>query len=507
MTTTTTPAAASDPVREMEAIADSTRAAQDTKLEEDPKRAVALLRKVVANRDELMGQLMTARADLARVTEELREMTSQKHEAEDWLIEKQGKITRLRTALDGARESMTILRSSVPPSSVCLGVFEGSFACIDKLVDDALADHGAERQDRDVMLEGRDELIDELTRERDEARDCGQGGICATPPGCQRHWHERNRELVCERDEARTNFENACRTVASMHAATVGEVTGPRLGVVEDVANLRQQPAERDAEIERLRKMWTGTHDALMARGADVRDLQRRLDAMTEAVEQAQFHLHINRPFWNGPQHVASNYLTAALAPPADAAEEDECWPGECSLPLGHWGKHEAKEPNESHETHAGIDRRESRHALVGEVHLPSRPGLNPGGSHHQSPPDDEALRAELADKDAEIRMLRITAEQAGTLALLAHNPAALKQELADASEQLQRLVRELAEERARGDKAIELLAECQWADVTDYGNTSCCTSCGRRYRQGHSDDCDIKAALTTHAARRKGEK
>jgi hypothetical protein len=28
------------------------------------------------------------------------------------------------------------------------------------------------------------------------ARDCGQDGPCATPPGCQRHWEERNRELL-----------------------------------------------------------------------------------------------------------------------------------------------------------------------------------------------------------------------------------------------------------------------------------------------------------------------
>lgn len=29
--------------------------------------------------------------------------------------------------------------------------------------------------------------------------DCGQDGVCATAPGCVRHWAERNRELVAER--------------------------------------------------------------------------------------------------------------------------------------------------------------------------------------------------------------------------------------------------------------------------------------------------------------------
>jgi hypothetical protein len=50
------------------------------------------------------------------------------------------------------------------------------------------------------------ELIKErnaVIEERNAARDCGQEGVCATPPGCQRHWEERNRELVRERDEAR----------------------------------------------------------------------------------------------------------------------------------------------------------------------------------------------------------------------------------------------------------------------------------------------------------------
>ncbi len=33
--------------------------------------------------------------------------------------------------------------------------------------------------------------------------DCGQEVVCALPPGCMRHWSERNGELVAERDAAR----------------------------------------------------------------------------------------------------------------------------------------------------------------------------------------------------------------------------------------------------------------------------------------------------------------
>lgn len=50
--------------------------------------------------------------------------------------------------------------------------------------------------------------------------------------------------LVAEVDRYHDDHGRACQTIAEMHAAAVGDVTGPRLGVVEDVAALR---AELDA--------------------------------------------------------------------------------------------------------------------------------------------------------------------------------------------------------------------------------------------------------------------
>ncbi len=35
-------------------------------------------------------------------------------------------------------------------------------------------------------------------KEETVLRDCGQHGVCRTPPGCARHWEERNRELAGE---------------------------------------------------------------------------------------------------------------------------------------------------------------------------------------------------------------------------------------------------------------------------------------------------------------------
>lgn len=44
--------------------------------------------------------------------------------------------------------------------------------------------------------------------------DCGQESVCATPPGCLRHWQERCFELVHERDEARIRLGAALDALA-----------------------------------------------------------------------------------------------------------------------------------------------------------------------------------------------------------------------------------------------------------------------------------------------------
>ena len=40
-----------------------------------------------------------------------------------------------------------------------------------------------------------DFFLRKLAVDRDMQRDCGQDGVCAVSPGCQRHWLERNTEL------------------------------------------------------------------------------------------------------------------------------------------------------------------------------------------------------------------------------------------------------------------------------------------------------------------------
>ena len=47
-------------------------------------------------------------------------------------------------------------------------------------------------------------------------RDCGQRGVCRTPPGCARHWEERNLELVRENEVLRSNCDHLSSENASL---------------------------------------------------------------------------------------------------------------------------------------------------------------------------------------------------------------------------------------------------------------------------------------------------
>ena len=78
--------------------------------------------------------------------------------------------------------------------------------------------------------------------------------------------------LTAERDALRKDYERACLLVAQMHLAATGSVTGPAVGVVEDVAAMK---VERDTWEKRARDYgWpdcgelaqmTAERDALLA--------------------------------------------------------------------------------------------------------------------------------------------------------------------------------------------------------------------------------------------------
>jgi hypothetical protein len=59
--------------------------------------------------------------------------------------------------------------------------------------------------------------------------------------------------LAAENTALRADYERACGLVAEMHAAAVGEVRGPTLGVVEDIAALRSRLTEAEALLHSTR--------------------------------------------------------------------------------------------------------------------------------------------------------------------------------------------------------------------------------------------------------------
>ena len=114
-------------------------------------------------------------------------------------------------------------------------------------------------------------------RQRSEIIDCGQDGVCALSPGCNRHWEERNRELVRENEVLRSNGDHLSAENASLARQ------------VESMAMRIESLAEELAKPEdvRLREVL----DALDGRAVIFDGLGARvghlLDEMDEWIERA----------------------------------------------------------------------------------------------------------------------------------------------------------------------------------------------------------------------------
>ena len=52
-------------------------------------------------------------------------------------------------------------------------------------------------------------------------------------------------------DDYKKAYEGACVTIARLHAAIMGEVTGPNRGVVEDAADVRQELSSAKHELSK----------------------------------------------------------------------------------------------------------------------------------------------------------------------------------------------------------------------------------------------------------------
>lgn len=120
---------------------------------------------------------------------------------------------------------------------------------------------------------------DELAWREEQAATitCGQRGVCRTPPGCARHWEERNRELVRENEVLRSN----CDHLSSENASLARQVESMAMRI-ESLAEELAKP-----EDVRLREVL----DALDGRAVIFDGLGERvghlLDEMDEWIGRA----------------------------------------------------------------------------------------------------------------------------------------------------------------------------------------------------------------------------
>ena len=114
-------------------------------------------------------------------------------------------------------------------------------------------------------------------RQRSEIEDCGQDGVCRLSPGCNRHWEERNRELVRENEVLRSNSDH----LSSENASLANQVESMAMRI-ESLAGELAKP-----EDVRLREVL----DALDGRAVIFDGLGARvghlLDEMDEWIERA----------------------------------------------------------------------------------------------------------------------------------------------------------------------------------------------------------------------------
>lgn len=91
--------------------------------------------------------------------------------------------------------------------------------------------------------------------------------------------------IEAELEHTKEDYLNACATIANMHCAAVGEVTGPKRGVVEDIEDLR---LERDAPLASKQMDFAqlvAQEDEIKLLEAEIANLQK---AITEYIERIE---------------------------------------------------------------------------------------------------------------------------------------------------------------------------------------------------------------------------
>lgn len=114
-------------------------------------------------------------------------------------------------------------------------------------------------------------------RQRSEIEDCGQdGGVCKLSPGCNRHWEERNRELLRENEVLRSNSDH----LSSENASLARQVESMAMRI-ESLAEELAKP--EDVRLREVLDALDGRAVIFDGLGARVTHL---LDEMDEGLEK-----------------------------------------------------------------------------------------------------------------------------------------------------------------------------------------------------------------------------
>jgi len=92
-------------------------------------------------------------------------------------------------------------------------------------------------------------------------------------------WMEKCNEARAEVERYNEEYQSACTTIAEMHRAAVGEITGPKRGVVEDVYDAVKQ-ARREGWEQGKRQAVRLSYLEGSAQCSDCSDIHRKITAM-----------------------------------------------------------------------------------------------------------------------------------------------------------------------------------------------------------------------------------
>jgi hypothetical protein len=154
-------------------------------------------------------------------------------------------------------------------------------------------------------------------RQRSEIEDCGQDGVCKLSPGCNRHWEERNRELLRENEVLRSNSDH----LSSENASLARQVESMAMRI-ESLAEELAKP--EDVRLREVLDALDGRAVIFDGLGARVTHLLDEMDEWIARAGETQRLLDaavccLHRSAYKMDEHTYQEMASALEAPPREA--------------------------------------------------------------------------------------------------------------------------------------------------------------------------------------------